>query len=197
MQDIAAVKVARVYAEALLAQALHKNETQPILEDLEALIKMLDAHPDLEKFLLDGFINREVKAGIIENAFRGRVDDLLTNFLLVVNEHERLELLRVVAIVYRRLLDDREGRQEVGVRSAVPLPNDQQERLRDELQRLFHIKPVLKLEVDPALLGGLQVRIGDWIYDASVRTRLESMQNEIIERSSHEIQSGRDRFCNK
>jgi F-type H+-transporting ATPase subunit delta len=48
--------------------------------------------------------------------------------------------------------------------------------------------------VDPSLLGGLVVRTGDYVYDASVRTRLETIRKQLIERSSHEIQTGRDRF---
>ena len=55
-------------------------------------------------------------------------------------------------------------------------------------------KAYLLLHVDPDLLGGMVVWVGDWLYDASVRSRLESIRNQLIERSSHEIQSGRDRF---
>ena len=53
---------------------------------------------------------------------------------------------------------------------------------------------MLATKIDPDLLGGLVVRVGDWLYDASVRTQLETIRNQIIARSSHEIQSGRNRF---
>ena len=80
------------------------------------------------------------------------------------------------------------------MRSAVPLDEGQLERLRQELRADFRREPILTAVVDPELLGGLVVRVGDWVYDASVRTRIETVRNQLIERSSHEIQLGRDRF---
>src|SRR5262249_56227312 len=88
------------------------------------------------------------------------------------------------------------GGMGVEVRSAAPLDDDQRDRLRRELQETFHLEPLLETEVDPELLGGMLVRVGDWVYDASVRTQLETIRNQIIARSSHEIQSGRNRFSN-
>jgi F-type H+-transporting ATPase subunit delta len=82
----------------------------------------------------------------------------------------------------------------VQVRSAVPLADDQADRLRQQLRESLRLDPVLRTEVDPKLLGGIVVKVGDWLYDASVRARLDSIRKQLIERSSHEIQSGRDRF---
>jgi F-type H+-transporting ATPase subunit delta len=56
-------------------------------------------------------------------------------------------------------------------------------------------EPDLIETVDPDLLGGLVVQVGDLLYDASVRTQLDHIRNQLTERSSHEIQAGRDRFC--
>ena len=78
--------------------------------------------------------------------------------------------------------------------SAVPLDDDVQARIRQEIHDDFNLEPVLILHVDPSLLGGLKVRIGDTVYDSTVRTRLNNLRNQLIERSSHEIQSRRDRF---
>ena len=58
-------------------------------------------------------------------------------------------------------------------------------------------EPVLELTVDPTLLGGLVVRVGDNLFDGSVRTRIDTLRKQLIERSSHEIQSGRDRFSSQ
>ena len=63
-----------------------------------------------------------------------------------------------------------------------------------EVVTVGQIEPLLEEKVEPELLGGLVVRIGDWVYDASVRTRLDEIRNQLIERSSHGIASGRDRF---
>jgi F-type H+-transporting ATPase subunit delta len=82
----------------------------------------------------------------------------------------------------------------VEVRSAVPLPDDQRERLLNQLRATLQREPILQTRVDENLLGGLVVRVGDWVYDASVKTRLETIRHQLTERSSHEIQSRRDRF---
>jgi len=63
-----------------------------------------------------------------------------------------------------------------------------------DIKGIGHVEPVLQETVDPDLLGGMVVRILDWVYDASVRARLQMLRNQLIERSSHGIQSGRDRF---
>jgi F-type H+-transporting ATPase subunit delta len=187
--------IGRVYAEALYNAAAKQNQTTEVLEELEALVsQVFQRDPRLEEFLASPAVSRENKARAIRDAFANRANGIFVNFLLVLNEHDRLGTLRAVAALYRELYDDRAGRLRVVVESAVPLPQDQQERLRNELRTLYQREPVLDTRIDPDLLGGLVVRVGDWLYDASVRSRLETIRNQLIERSSHEIQSRRDRF---
>ena len=104
-------------------------------------------------------------------------------------------LMRPILAAARDLANERANRIRVHVRSAVPLPNDQRDRLREQLRSTYHKEPLLETAVDPELLGGLVVQVGDWQYDSSVRRQLEILKNQLIERSSYEIQSGRDRFC--
>ncbi len=193
--DVGSQRVARVYAEALLNAAQKHQQAQEILDDLEALVRDVFARdPHFEAFLASRAIGREVKAEVLRKSFGGKSSDIFVNFLIVLNNHDRLDLLRPIVTAYRELLDERAKRIRVQVRSAVPLGDDQQERLRDQLQQTFHQEPILETEVDPDLLGGMVVRVGDWLYDASIRTRLANLRNDLIERSSYEIQSGRDRF---
>ena len=134
------------------------------------------------------------RRAVLRSAFRGRSGDLFTNFLLVLNDHDRIELLRSVLAAYRAEYERRTNRMRVFVRTAVPLPEDQRERLLGELRQTFQREPVLETTIDPDLLGGIVVRVGDYQFDGSVRTRIENLRKQLIERSSHEIQSGRDRF---
>jgi F-type H+-transporting ATPase subunit delta len=187
-------RVARVYAEALLASAEQRGQAAQVLDDLEGLVReVLDRHPQFEIFLSSAAVGRERKKEAILHAFGGS-GDILVNFLLVLNEHDRLDTLRAVAITYRELYDAKSGRILVRVQSAIPLTHEQQERLRQELRETFRREPVVEASVDPELLGGMVVRVEDWVYDASVRTRLANLRKQLIERSSHEIQSRRDRF---
>src|SRR5262249_17851454 len=145
-------------------------------------------------FLSSLAIGRKHKTEILTRVFDGHLSDLLFNFLMVLNQHERLELLRPILQGYRDLCDERARRIRVQVRSATSLADDQRQRLQQLLQEAFRLEPVLETLVDPDLLGGLTVRVGDWLYDASVRTQLNTIRKQLMERSSHEIQIGRDRF---
>jgi F-type H+-transporting ATPase subunit delta len=193
--DVGAQRVGQVYAEALFNAAEKKGQVQAVLEELDSLIRdLFAADPQFEVFLASGAIGRDQKDKVIRSVFANRASHLFTNFLLVLNHHDRLELLRPILTAARELHDQRAHRIRVQVRSAVPLPDDQRDRLIHELRQTFHLEPVLQPKVDPDLLGGMVVRVGDWVYDTSVRTQLETIRNQLIARSSYEIQSGRDRF---
>jgi F-type H+-transporting ATPase subunit delta len=193
--DVGAQRVARVYAEALLNAAEKQGQADAVLEDLEGLVRdVFRADPQLEVFLASGIVSRHNKAAVIRSVFDGRASEPFVNFLLVLNAHERLDLLRPILAALRELRDERAHRIRVRVRTAVPLADDQRGRLEQELREAFRLEPVLDTRVDPDLLGGLVVQVGDWLYDASVRTQLENLRNQLIARSTHEIQSRRDRF---
>jgi F-type H+-transporting ATPase subunit delta len=192
--DVGSERIARVYAEALLRAAEAKGQTDDILDELQSLLQnVFRERPQVEAFFATT-LGRDRKAAVIRAAFSNRASELLVNFLLVLNDHERLDLLRPIVAAYQEMRDERAGRLRVSVRSAVPLPADQRERLMRELQQTFHKEPVLETQTDPELLGGMVVRVGDWLFDRSVRNELETIQNQIIARSSYEIQSRRDRF---
>ena len=193
--DVGAQRIAQTYAQALLNAAEKQNQGRETLEDFDALIgQVFHAKPDLEKFLSNLAVGREAKGAALRATFSGRASEVFTNFLLVVNEHDRLDLLRSILAAYREEYEARTNKVRVHVRSAVRLADDQRERLLSELREALNREPVLEMQVDPDLLGGLVVRVGDSLFDGSVRTRIDAIRNQLIERSSHEIQSGRDRF---
>jgi F-type H+-transporting ATPase subunit delta len=184
--DAGSQRVARVYAVALLEAADRRGETAQVLEEFASLIEdIFRADPQFEAFLASGAISRKPKAEAIHHAFDGRASETFRNFLLVLNAHQRLDMLRAIYDAVRELFDERSGRMRVTVTTAVPLPDDLRERLRQELREKYKKEPVLTTKVDPALLGGLIVKVGDWLYDASVRTRLTNIRKQLIERGSH------------
>jgi F-type H+-transporting ATPase subunit delta len=193
--DVSAWRIARVYAEALLKTAEKRQQEDQLLEELDSLVKdVFAASPDFENFLSNLAIGRDAKAPVIQRVLEGRASATLIDFLQVLNRHERLGLLRPVAAAYRALMDEKAHRVRVWVKTAVPLPNDQRDALMAQLHARMQRQPILELQVDPDLLGGLIVQVDDWLYDGSVRSRLQTLRNQLIERSSHEIQTGRDRF---
>lgn len=193
--DVTTQRLAKVYAEALYGAASRRGETESTLEEFESLINdLFGADAQLEALLTGGAIGRKRRAEIIQNVFGSRASEILVNTLQVLNDHERLDLLRPFVKALRELHDERSGRIRVQVRSATAMPLDQQERLKQEVRTTFRKEPQLVMDVDPSLLGGMVLRIGDWVYDHSVSSRLENLRKQLIARSSHEIQSGRDRF---
>lgn len=193
--DVSEQRVAKVYAEALLNAAHKRQQAKEALEELESLVQdVFKSDPQFEAFLSSGSIGRDRKAAIIRSAFQGRASEAFVNFLLVLNDHERLSLIRPILAEATEIYNDRAGQMRVQVRSAVPLAEDQVERLKEELRASFQREPVLEMRIDPELIGGLVVQVEDWVIDASVRTRLDTIRNQLIARSSYEIQSRRDRF---
>jgi F-type H+-transporting ATPase subunit delta len=193
--DDDARRVGRIYAEALYGAAEKQGQAAEVLDELETLVgEVFNRVPHLEEFLASAAVGRERKAEVLRQTFQGRASDVLTRFLFVLNNHDRLGVLRAVAQTYREMHDRKTGRVRVRVESVVPLSDDQQERLKKKLREALQREPILEPRIDPELLGGLVVRVEDWVYDASVRSRLDNIQKELIERSSHEIQSGRNRF---
>src|SRR5262249_18271848 len=126
----------------------------------------------------------------IQQAFHGRASDLLEQFLRLLNANGRLDVLRGVIDAYRHIYDRKKRRVVVVARSAGPLNGDERRRLCDDVRSVAQIEPLLQEQIDPELLGGLVVRIGDWVYDASVRAKLDMVRNQLIEGSSHGVASG-------
>jgi F-type H+-transporting ATPase subunit delta len=156
-------------------------------------LRRSDDANDPAALMASGAIPKSRKAAVIEDIFRGKTEDLFVNFLLVLNDHNRLAILRPVAAMYRELRDEYHKRVRVLVRSAVPLDDEQRERVKKLTADYFHLQPVLVEQVDPELLGGVQLQVGDQLVDLSIRSRLETIKQQLIERSSHEIQRRRDR----
>jgi F-type H+-transporting ATPase subunit delta len=193
--DVSAQRVARVYAEALLQAADKEGQADAVLEELDSLVRDVFAtQPQFETLLSSAAAGRKARADILRTVFEGRASKLFCNFLLVVNDQDRLDLLRAILVAYQELNDERHRRIRVQVESAVPLPDEQKAHLQERIRETFHLEPIVQAKVNADLLGGLRVRVGDWLYDASVRTRLHEIRKQIIAGSSHEIQSQRDRF---
>lgn len=193
--DVRAQRVAKVYAESLYEAAAKAGQLDAVLEDLEALVKnVLRADPRFDVLFSSPAIGRHARAEVLEKAFKDRVSPTLYSFLQVLNAHERLELLRPIAWSLRETYEDRGRRVRVYVTSAVPLDEQALAAIGAGVKNSFQLDPILVPLIDPSILGGVKIRVGDKQYDATVRTRIENIRNQILTSSSHEIQSRRDRF---
>jgi F-type H+-transporting ATPase subunit delta len=195
--DPGAQRVAEVYAKAFIAAAEKAGDTAAALEELTAIeSEVLERFPRLRSLLSSGFISAADKVQIVDRTFNGRVSSLVLNFLRVLAEHERLEVLRDVIRAARAQFDQMRGLLRVEVTTASPLTAELAAKIQQQLRGMFGGEPVLVPKVKPELIGGVVLRVGDAVYDGSVAARLADMRSRIINRSVHEIQSRRDRFSN-
>jgi F-type H+-transporting ATPase subunit delta len=193
--DVSTRRLARIYGTALLNAAEHQNASTDVMAELHDLVEDVNRRdPYVRAFFTSGVIGKDKREAAIKGAFEGRCHALVLDFLLVLNDHDRLELFRTSVEEMQKLDDLRRRRFRVQVRSVVPLAGDQEERLVVDLRKAFQLEPVLELKIEPDLLGGMIVRVGDWVLDGSVRTQLVNLRKQLREMSSHEIQSRRDRF---
>src|SRR5438105_8730985 len=106
--DVSEQRVARVYAESLLNAAEKRGQDDTVFHELESLVnEVFKNSPPFEAFLTSSAIGRHHKAEVIDKVFTPRAGELLCNFLLVLNEHERLGLLRPILAAYRDMRDER------------------------------------------------------------------------------------------
>ncbi len=188
-------EVSRSYAEALLNAAGRSNEVDEVLDELDAIgTEVLKAHPKFADVLASPLIPAHEKDQILQKAFDGKAKPTVVRFLRVLNRHGRLGACGPITRTARLLWDRRQNRRPVLVRSAVPLDDAQQASLRERLAKMLDATPILQLVVDPSLIAGLVVQVGDDVYDASARNRLEQLRQRLIEGKTNEIQSRRDRF---
>ena len=192
--DPAEQRVGALYAKAILAAAEKAGETDRVVEDFEAFVaEVVEPNPKFAAVLASALVSADAKLKMIDRVVASRVSKITQHSLSVLAKHGRLDALRAVAVALREQYDVLRGRVRVEVRTAVPL-NGQLPALTDQLRRMFGGEPQIESKVDPKLIGGIILRVGDMIYDGSVATQLKNLCDQMINRSVHEIQSGRDRF---
>ena len=194
MEDPQAGAIARVYADAFL-NALPADRVGEALEEFRSFIdEVLGKNPDFERLLTSDTVSRDQKVALIDRVVAGRGSELFTNFLRVLARRDRLNVLPIILAQCDIEYEKRSGRKRVQVVTAQPLSDATLGKIRDRLASSMSFEPVIEPAVDPDLLGGLRLRIGDTVYDGSLRARLNQLRHTVRERSLHEIQSGRDRF---
>jgi F-type H+-transporting ATPase subunit delta len=180
--------LAKVYASSILAVAKEKNDVEGLGQELREFGKIVDSQPDVWAYLSSPTVEASKRAGSLEKMLRGRAKDLLVDSLQIVNRNGRLHLLPAIVHAYAALQEELAGRVEVQVRTASQLKPQQEQRIRDIIRKHTGKEADLVIDVDPSLIGGLVVQIGDEKLDSSVSRKLEKMHEILMERGSREVQ---------
>jgi F-type H+-transporting ATPase subunit delta len=171
------------YAGALFEAARERGELEEVLSDLEEFVAALHESEELRLFFYGGQIPERQKRRAIEGLTEG-MKSQATNFLKVLVDNGREEILEEALGRYEQLVKEHLGRIEVGVTTAVELSQDQLDRLKERLGRVLAGREViLETNVDPELIGGAVFRFGGRMMDGSIRGRLESLREGMLERS--------------
>lgn len=186
--------VARVWSDALIALAAAAQREDDVLEELDELVALLDGNADLDRLLGSPLVDDEAKRALLEKALRGRASDLLVDALQVLRRKGRLGLVRAVARSFREEWMRRRNRVEVRVTSAIALTDELRQEVRLAAAERTNQHPVLVERVDPRLLGGLVVEIGDDKFDASVARSLSRLEEQLLARASRELLSGKSYY---
>jgi F-type H+-transporting ATPase subunit delta len=188
-------RLAGVYAEAFLAAAEKIGASGPGTTELREMVSALGGH-DNERmgFLSSPTVTREIKAKVISGLSKAGASDFLIDFLHVLNDHDRVELLPAIADSVENILLDRNGKVKVLVTSATDLDTAVTVNLTENLKSKLGKEPVLQTNVNPDILGGLVIQVGDWVWDGSLSKQLDGLRDQLFERGNHAIQGGRDRF---
>ncbi len=194
--DPARQRLGTVYAKALLGATEKAGQTDRVLEELDSLVAdVLDKLPDFEETLRTPRIGPEEKVQLLERVFASRVSPLFMNFLKVAAQHERLDALRAIQRAARKLYNEMRNRVEVLVETAAPLSNQLRGSIAARLGKLLGREVVLTTEINPDLLGGLVVRVGDTVYDGSLAGKLKAMEAVTLEQTTQRLRESLDQFA--
>jgi F-type H+-transporting ATPase subunit delta len=168
------------YAQSLLELANEQNQAEPIGQELGQLREILEQQPAFAAYLGDPGIGIDERGRAIDRIFAGQVSKLIHNFLGVLNLKGRLNLLSEIADAYDDLLDQQVGKVEVDVTVAHPLSADDLEKVRQQISQALKRDAVLHQYVEEEIIGGMILRVGDRLIDASVKKQLQTIREQML-----------------
>jgi F-type H+-transporting ATPase subunit delta len=175
-----ATTIARNYAEALLALARKENDLDGWGEALNGVVAATENDVRLRNFLAAPQISAAEKNVVIGKAFGGKLPRNMIRFLQKLIQNRRQMLLPQVAVEYGNLVDEATGRIHAQVTVSREATDSDRNAIVARLSRAFAKTVVPHMSVNPAILGGVIVKVGDTVLDGSVRKRLRTLRARIV-----------------
>jgi F-type H+-transporting ATPase subunit delta len=173
-------RIARRYSKALVAICDKDKSHESVGRDLDKVVDALSKEPAVRTSLSDPSVKSRTKAEVIKSMARSLVlRPMTTNFLLVLNEKDRMSDLAEIRDEFGRRLDVIAGRVRAKVVSARPLTVIEKKRVEDSLKKATGKTVVMDAAVDERLLGGVVTKIGNLVFDGSVRTQLDTLKTRL------------------
>jgi len=190
--DSVTMAIADLYAEALLEAAQERDQEQAVLADYEELVSYMEREPDFEAFLTSELVDDDPRRATLEKLFRGRMNDLLLNMLQVLNNRHRCEFVDPLLRCVQLRMEARHDEQEIRVQTAVPLWDELRDAIRSVVGGWMGKTAIIREEVNPEILGGMVIYVGDVRVDGSVASRIATMRQRFADRISDEMHRSAD-----
>jgi F-type H+-transporting ATPase subunit delta len=185
-----------VYAKALLGATEKAGNTEGVLDEFAALVTdVLDQLPHLDAMLASPRVAFEAKEQLLDRAFGGKLSPQLLNFLKVVVRRGRFDAVRAVQRAAHKLHNELRGRVEVRLTTAEPLDRATSDMITSKLTGSLGREIDLKIRVDPQIIGGAVIRVGDTVYDGSIANQLNQLRSELVARATQSLRRQTDRFA--
>ncbi|MDR9425986.1 MAG: F0F1 ATP synthase subunit delta [Marinobacter sp.] len=166
--------LARPYAKAVFAAAEDQNAID-LWDQALAFAAQVAADQQVKNILANPGLSEQRKAELFVDCFEEPLPEALRNFLSILAENKRLALLPAISVLFRLYRADLEKSVSLTVDTAFELSDEEQQKLIDALSKKLERKVELEATVDQSLIGGVVVRTGDLVIDASVRGKLARM----------------------
>ena len=177
MKDI---RVARRYAAALFGIARRDDILDSVAHDLTLISRFVAEVPYLRAVLMQPLVSDARKNKVVDDAFGDRVTATSLSFLKLLIRKRREDLIDECVREFRLLVSQHYNMVEATVYTAVPLTDVQSEALSRNLERMTGKTVLLEKALDPAIMGGVIVRLGDTVIDGSVRGRLQRLEQQLL-----------------
>lgn len=174
--------ISKVYGDALLEAARDRDCLDRLYEEVQMLTAVLKENKDLIQLLNHPQVVKEEKLQIVENVFRGRVSGEMMGFLTAVVEKGRQN---DIFNIFQYFIAQVKELKKIGtayVTTAVELTQAQKDQVREKLlATTSYVEFEMNYAVDPDLIGGMMIRIGDRVVDSSIRTRLQDLKRQLMD----------------
>lgn len=165
------------YAKAILETALSSGKENQVNDDMKSIINAVNSSADLKDFLASPIITSEVKMNVLSEIF-GSVQADTKSLFRLLQENKRFEILEAIATQFNAQFDEMNGVEVAKVTTAFPITADLEAKILAKATAMSTKKITIQNTVDPSIIGGFILRIGDKQYNASVSNRLQELKRE-------------------
>lgn len=172
----------RRYALALYEVAKEKNKVDEYINDLREICDLIENNKDFYEVVKHPQISTKNKKRTFINIFKGKIDEELLSFLLILIEKDRILYLREKLNQMEKIDLERKNILSAVVKTAVPLLENEISDLQEKLEKQYNKKIIMATEIDKSLLGGVYVRVGNDVIDGTIKSKLEEMKDIMLKR---------------